>query len=929
MVVLNYIAPRVVKSGCCYSEFVQATNSILAGCQDANNMARISLYRLLDKMHKVHPKAPIDSFVDDMKQYAEGRTKDELVERLLPAVADFVESVGNLKLILSKKSVVLSSLQEVNHLVACVAASKGASIKKAEKAVDLGVDITSLRIRAVPTMAKRRLKAKARNLKTTALKFKDIRRKIFCQANVSAQTYGSEALGMAPSNIAKISSALALHLGAKPGWCSTTVLALEAPKGDPAIGIYQRKVASHLAFWLREKHLRSRLQDSWAFYLKELDPEKVPPHQTWRHVTGPTAATIAMLRDVNWKPLASDLWEAPDGQQWKLDDQPGDVRVLYEAFAKTIQDRKWAKAARHHLGASLVHPPDLTVPKKFLAFMRRNGRHAEAQLALTIMAGGLWTNTRAYDAGYVCSKRCPLCGIEDDNEYHRAWATCPAILQAQIPAVVTSAALQEQAASDVVDDPTFWLRGLPPLRTSSFPPKPDNMTVRCFGSLPWVGNKVDVSGYHVYLDESGGANARDARFARAGWGLALINVQYRPGGMPANTSFLGGLAGDTPGDFQTPPRACLEAFLYALRTTVGKLVVKPDASYLVDGFSAKRYLAPDGANADLWHAIGQELNNRQQEVEVIKVDAHLSQDMVVQGLVDIEDFHGNLMADALAAIGAGIHEVPAAIVTEQRALDKRTWRVLQRLVAVNLHFLSNVPARAGALRPRREKLARSALQRAFADADHDFGSLQCPKRIAHLPTRVTCSCCGQGASKKGMLQWLRQKKCSGPMVPSTTHGAEVSRPVRGSTVRVGRSDLHMSHGLRHRLGLWWCGTCGFYTTAGNASQKSSAKNLKKVCKGPALKGTAGRDYLDRIGLGKMPKRGLPWPNPAHCTQWANDPFAAAPRCRLNSKATLTLAELEASDLPDPVNELDSLEPVQGFEEEDPFDLGPAGFDQLV
>ena len=637
-----------------------------------------------------------------------------------------------------------------------------------------------------------------------------------------------------------------------------------------------------------------------------------------------------MLKDVAWEPKAPDHWTSPDGRDWELGDEPGGQRIFYAAFIKSIQEQKWTQAAKHHLGQGLVRIPDLTVPRKFLKRLRNQGKYAEAGMALTIMSGGLWTNVRSYDEGYVCSRLCPACGLELDTEMHRGWGGCTGHGIPQLPEVLASSYLVKFAMEASDDDHTLWLRGLPPLQVDAVPPPPQVLTCHAFGDLPWDGDKVDVSQHHVYLDESGGENASDNRFTRAGWGLALIDAVEGQDGMPKTTNFRGGWAGDLPGEFQTAPRACLQAFIFALANTKGHLVVKPDASYLVDGFRERRFKTPDGTNADLWHEVGQLINTRPRGVagvEVVKVDAHIKAEVVIAGGVDMDDYHGNVMADALAGHGASISAVPQAVVQAQAGLDTRSWKILHRLVAVNMQMAKSCPKRSGEHKPKRQKQAKTHLQRLFDDSGHDFNGLQCPRRIRHLPTRLACGCCGQGSSKKTIKAWLKQSPCKGPMIPSTTIGCDAVRPQPDSIIRVGRADLHRSHLLRHRLGLWWCSSCGYYTTVGNAGKKSSAKNLKKECSREAS--GAGKDYLDRIALGKMPKKGLEWPQPMHTTQWAYDPFDATPRFRLHQKSTLSLGQLEAQDLPDPVDDLDLEGPVQEepFEEEDPFALGQPGLDQ--
>eukprot|EP00972_Heterocapsa_arctica_P087061 12833279-Heterocapsa_arctica.AAC.1 len=53
-------------------------------------------------------------------------------------------------------------------------------------------------------------------------------------------------------------------------------------------------------------------------------------------------------------------------------------------------------------------------------------------------------------------------------------------------------------------------------------------------------------------------------------------------------------------------------------------------------------------------------------------------------LISRGDLVGNYVADALAGLGAAMHEVPANIVDEVRLVSKTGLEVLQRLVAINL-----------------------------------------------------------------------------------------------------------------------------------------------------------------------------------------------------------------------------------------------------
>ena len=78
--------------------------------------------------------------------------------------------------------------------------------------------------------------------------------------------------------------------------------------------------------------------------------------------------------------------------------------------------------------------------------------------------------------------------------------------------------------------PTFWFRGLPPRGWYPQLPVADDPFVEDFGSL-------HIMGGHVFTDGSGGAETKDPRLRRCGYGVAWI---FSDGGL-LNT--LGGRAG--------------------------------------------------------------------------------------------------------------------------------------------------------------------------------------------------------------------------------------------------------------------------------------------------------------------------------------------------------------------------------------------------
>ena len=249
------------------------------------------------------------------------------------------------------------------------------------------------------------------------------------------------------------------------------------------------------------------------------------------------------------------------------------------------------------------------------------------------------------------------------------------------------------------------------------------------------------------------------------------------------------------------------------------------------------------------------------------------------------------MADKMAAIGADMNAVPDCQVQVVRAARGKASLILQRLLAVNAHLIGKTEARSALHRPVRDPAMPTALQMAIDDSGHRFGTR--PRYLAAGPPAYTCSACHQNPLRSGLLAFLASAKCPGDISLQSTSGVMLHGALRATTdVRVGRSELHRSHCLLTHRGLWWCSSCGFYTSAGDG--KSSAKKLRSECR---ARTRAGSDYLAKLEKGCPPKNDMDWPlatDPCLGSMQPDGRFAAVPLTRLRSKATLTLDSLRAT-----------------------------------
>ena len=216
---------------------------------------------------------------------------------------------------------------------------------------------------------------------------------------------------------------------------------------------------------------------------------------------------------------------------------------------------------------------------------------------------------------------------------------------------------------------------------------------------------------------------------------------------------------------------------------------------------------------------------------------------------------GNQLADALAGRAA---EGARISLADEKRIDEATgmgFLVALRLLAINDLVVKAVDGR-GQL-PRASEAGPTQLQRLLAASGHDLGAVA--RLVKGMPASLRCTRCTQGTSKTTLKAWLKRAPCPGPL-RALQPGLCAPLPGPPPALRVGRADLHRSHVLLHRSGLWWCVACGAYTTVGSRSGKSSPKMLRKECTKHTTKATAY--YLRRIAKGHFPKKNQDWPHEA-------------------------------------------------------------------
>ena len=534
-------------------------------------MARSAMYRLAESIATTSPSQSLDGFVDDVKQFDADKDEDTLALRQANAAVQLAKAMHARNLCISTKSKIVTNSDVVAKIVTRAARANRAPLKRVKVATDLGIDLAQSG-RALPKAAARLLKGNQRYYRVKKLHLKKAKRKVYSAAVVPTIGYDAMVHGAAPSKLARIRGAFATCCGQKPGWCTTTLLQVEAPNADPAIEHKTRVVRQFIALCVQKLGMRPGIARAWIEANRKR--EAADHRYRWRLLRGPMAMTSMVVHDEGWRAPEWDLWIDPTGQHWKLDmDSIDDARQFTMAWRKSVVKMQWNMAAKHHLGLGLQDGADVSVVRTMVRGLRAKGKPMEAQLLLCIAAAGLWAGERAKKAGYVASDRCEFCG-EIDNEYHRAWGSCPEISQANLPEVARTQHLLPHALEGSATAPCLWLGGLTPLPNFGNIPGPLNTTsYKTFGCLMpmqlQAHRAMDATGLRFYVDESGGHWAKDPMLRRCGAGVAVFGPRHNDDVDP--TACLGGMALTLPGEFKLRPGHASTAFSAFFDAPLGQL----------------------------------------------------------------------------------------------------------------------------------------------------------------------------------------------------------------------------------------------------------------------------------------------------------------------------------------------------------------------
>ena len=839
--VLACLALRTLKSNSGAAKELQAYRSIVAGLGEACNLARIIIYKVCEDYTAQFPSVPLKTFVDDMAQFTHGPSYQVARDAMLAgrALAVGIMSEG---FVISKKSQLLTNCERTKHLVSSTLTGVGVHINCVDKAVDLGIDVSASAERAGAKRAARVKLAFAKAERITRLHRRHVRLNMVKTVVVSQASYGTEAVGIRPSEAMALKRKITAMLGLKQGMCSATLLAIHREQ-QPVASIRWRQLKEWISLWVDNPQDHDKIRVTWNKTFHVLRQQESTAAR-WSLVNGPVAGLIATLIDIGWNPKKPDVWFTQEGTMWWMTRDPMDMLQIRNEFLQLSELADWRAAARHHLGTGMEGGVHVVPLLKLRRKLKREGLIVQVGLLDAIATAGLWTDHRCKEAGYSISSVCKFCGQSDDTEEHRLWG-CKVIMDSDDPDIARSNHLAKYAQR-LADDGSgetmaqraqcFWLRGLIPRSWITEDPTPAQ---RIWASGICQQELWDAEARSVYIDESAGAFSSNEVLRRCGWGFVILSE---------DNTVLGAVSGTQPGTEQTQNAAVLTGIEYMLKHSVGDICVRPDSNMAVDGLRRvlRGELSQFGPHAHSWHAISRALEARHGAVTVERVDAHADVDDYIEHGYPVQDWIGNEVADYLAGEAARANGPSLQRITDWDFFCGRATLILKRAMVVHRLYLGPAGATTG---PR-------GVWRQTEHPVHQAIRLSGHQLCRDSRGAFQCLACGQRAGRRSLKEWLATGRCPALHEVAQDQLLALDQEATGS-VMIGTRMTDRTHSLVWKRGVWLCTSCGGYAKA-TLDAKSTCVKLVAPCRPPTSSGTG---VLRRFGRGDTPKVGMQWPMP--------------------------------------------------------------------
>ena len=773
MALSMHTAPRRLRIGDAYGpELETVGRGMLAGCSSSTSLARLYLLAPLRTSTLTEEDVELGIHVDDVCQSAIGDTEHEVIEKGAAAGIAFATHAASKRLDISSKSVVVASSFRLAKRLAARVRAAGVPLTAVRATDDLGVGCSPGR-RTVTTI-NRRLRLGLHRASRAALLRRSAGRgtaKLFSTGVRPQALYGAVVAGLVPPQRKRLLAAarrVAGPCGLMPCQLSATFLRLGVL---PLPQAQKEQLAVWCQVWDKSKD-RQSLTKAWRA-IRDCSQNKTVA-DAWKNASGPVAATIATLREIEWQPTQPDFWVATEQRAALLDapEPHARVDVLHEAELDA-QRAAWRRASVHFGGGGLEQGiPSFEaakVAKRRLAKLAKTQSEADtaergprearpeptASLRLAALeacnAGGCTVGER-----YSVKQACPRCGAFPETPGHRYFA-CPANealkdIEPSLPRSSWVAKQFEPGFRGRALEPCLWIRGILPANRYEHLAADSKCERRI--TIGDFEDAVSRSGGVFFTDGSGGRKHSCKPLQRVGAGGAAFAEQH------GHLVSFGLILADVPGK-QSVPRAETWAGSVALRACPSNVTKWwCDASYTTSGTSTADAVdaRTKSANGDVWCALRQAMQCKGLEAAT-KVKAHRTLAEVDGVHFTFDMYFGNALADIAADLAAGRWQENVPVIRQAEQDFGIAVLINLRLAVVEGHVWAHTASQR-VPRPLFEPIpaaidTASALSTARATVD------SAGHKLYNLKGNVACARC-QKVRGKGKAHLWATLRCIPP-----------------------------------------------------------------------------------------------------------------------------------------------------------------------
>ena len=503
-----YSGNRVIVSENLVSPVLEATAGILAGCPAAPSIAKLAIHPIASELLTQPALSNLDAWIDDL-------TADVIHRSAVCAAAGAVKIFRLLQSVLDTQGMTLSATKtcfvttssEVTKALTKLLAPGDPRIQPLAR--DLGVDSGGAKRRRFKSGRERHRKASARGARLARLAIPATGHKlrIFKGSVVSAGLWGHQSTGMAPKYVKWYRTMAARQLTNHRLYTLDLLFAIRQKQcEDPFVTIlrqHMRTVLPLLSSWCR--NCPTRFSQAWRRTYRRVMGG--PPGQYWRRVTGPLAATMAYLADVQVF--------VPDPFEWQIHDQVYVPEWESDSFGPQVTEwllgvcrsNALTRIARLEGCEDLKMGVDCTVARKVL---RRATKGLQKSGLEAVVQGGLLSHSKPAWC-HLCE--CPV------SLRHQFWDCA---YWAQKPNLAAEPRRWQQARV-AVPYQSLWLRGLLPMAATAHPEPPQHLQGVTSWGLWCTQSKLQGPDIVYATDGSGGPGGPDPRLRVSSWSIAAFS----------------------------------------------------------------------------------------------------------------------------------------------------------------------------------------------------------------------------------------------------------------------------------------------------------------------------------------------------------------------------------------------------------------------